>query len=316
MSEFSLIDFYFKQRTQKREDVLLGIGDDAALLSVPPGKILVTSIDILISGVHFPVNTLASDIGHKSLAVSLSDMAAMGAEPAWVMLALTLPEEDKTWLKGFCQGFFELADQYGLQLVGGDTTRGPLSITTQVMGFVPVGQAVLRSGAKIGDKIFVTGSLGGAGLGLLVAQNKIAVNNKNPLNKLNRPEPRVVMGKALRGVASAMIDISDGLVADLGHILTASSVGALVHLQDIPLDEVLKNTMPLKEAYSLALSAGDDYELCFTVPEAKCEPLREIFAEFSCGYFCIGLIEEEQGIRVLDEVGNPFYVECLGYQHF
>lgn len=310
MNEFALIDYYFKQRTRKRDDVLLGIGDDAALLSVPAGHLLVTSMDTLISGVHFPVHTSASDLGYKSLAVSLSDMAAMGGKPAWVMLALTLPEEDKTWLDGFCQGFFECADPYHLELVGGDTTRGSLSITTQVMGFVPAGQAILRQNAQVGDKIFVTGALGAAGLGLLASQHKVVLTGNDlalSLKKLNRPEPRVAMGLALRGVATAMIDISDGLLADLGHILTASGVGATLYLEHLPIDPVLKNSLPLNKAYELALSAGDDYELCFTASDAKGE---------LGGCSCIGLIEKEQGIKVLDKGGNPFPVEQRGYQHF
>jgi thiamine-monophosphate kinase len=319
MNEFTLINHYFKQRTQKRDDVLLGIGDDCALLSVPAQQTLVTSMDTLISGVHFPVPTLASDIGYKSLAVSLSDLAAMGAEPAWVMLALSMPEADKTWLEDFCQGFFALCDQYGLQLVGGDTTRGPLSMTTQVMGFIPKDQALLRSGARVGDKIFVTGCLGGAGLGLMVAQNTVilsAADLQAALKRLNRPEARVAAGRALRGIATSAIDISDGLLADLGHILQASGVGAVVHVQDLPVDPLLKNNVSPEKAYQLALSAGDDYELCFTVPEARCEQLKNVFAKVDCGYRCIGIIKAGAGIRVLDAQGNSVMVDGAGYRHF
>ena len=328
LNEFDIIKHYFKRHynySSHRKDVILGIGDDAALLAPPPGHILVTSMDTLITGVHFPVDTSPEDIGYKALAVSLSDLASMGADPAWIMLALSIPEENTKWLEGFCQGFFELSDQYGLELVGGDTTRGSLSISTQVMGFVPPDQAILRSTAQVGDKIFVTGTLGGAGLGLFATLNKVTIipdnNLKSCLHKLNRPQARVTVGKALRGIASSMIDISDGLLADLGHIIKSSGVGAVVYLQDLPLDTVLKNTMSLEKAYSLALSSGDDYELCFTVPKERCEELAKIFANLNCPYSCIGSIEKKeietgQGARVLDQAGKLFNNKYTGYQHF
>ncbi len=363
MNEFTLIEHYFKRRTKIRGDVLLGIGDDCALLKPPSDQTLVTSMDTLVSGVHFPTHTSVKDIGYKSLAVSLSDLAAMGAEPAWVMLALTMPEENETWLADFCDGFFELCDHYGLQLVGGDTTRGPLSITTQVMGFVPANQALLRSGARAGDKIYVTGSLGGAGLGLMVVaphQMRVEFSNllknsalqqshvsptacggrtgggwdannarekskmagiESALKRLNRPAARVLAGKALRGIASAAIDISDGLLADLGHILEASNAGATLHLQNMPLDPALENNVAQnniskEQAYQLALSAGDDYELCFTVPKAASTQLAAAFDALDCGCHCIGVIEKGAGVRVLDEQGSIFKVGKTGYQHF
>jgi len=225
INEFELIKRYFQQTIVSRRDVVCGIGDDAALLQCSPEQLLVVSTDTLIEGVHFPQTTTAQDLAYKALAVNLSDLAAMGAEPAWFTLALTLPTPDPSWLAHFSQGLFQLAQQFNIQLVGGDTTRGPLSITIQVLGQVPAHQALLRQGAQAGDKIYVSGTLGDAGLGLEVSLGKRQVSetaSQFVLQRLNRPFPQVQLGLALRGLASSAIDISDGLLADLDHLWKAA----------------------------------------------------------------------------------------------
>ena len=320
VSEFGLIQRFFNQEKQSRPDVMHGIGDDAAVLQVPEGQQLVVTTDTLVLDRHFPKNTLAADIGYKALAVNLSDLAAMGAEPAWVLLALTLPTADEAWLAQFSQGFFSLLQQFNLQLVGGDVTQGPLSITVQAMGFVPSGKALLRSGAKPGDRIYVTGTLGDAGLALACLQKKISVNlskkqSQYVMQRLNRPEPRIACGLALRGIASSAIDISDGLAADLDHILVASQVGAAVDVAKLPLSEAL-HELPREKALQLALSAGDDYELCFTVPPTCEAQLQHGLKNIACPVTCLGVINKEPGLSLYDVNGSPFVLKQTGFQHF
>ncbi|HEY3486500.1 MAG TPA: thiamine-phosphate kinase, partial [Gammaproteobacteria bacterium] len=259
MAEFDLIEYLRRHNPVQRPDVLQGIGDDCARVQVQEGFELAVTTDTLVAGVHFPVETSPHAIGYKSLAVNLSDLAAMGAEPAWVTLALTLPDANMKWLESFAAGFFTLAKQYGVQLIGGDTTQGPLSITVQAQGFIPRGQAITRGGAKPGDYICVTGALGEAGLNLLKHMSGEAA--PSAVNRLNYPEPRIIAGIALRGVASAAIDVSDGLIADLGHILTASKVGARLTLEELPLSEAMRQDQDPAKMFELALTAGDDYEL-------------------------------------------------------
>lgn len=315
-SEFELIDRCFK-RSAQRSDVALGIGDDAALLRVPTGQELVVTVDTLIAGVHFPHETDAASIGHKALAVNLSDLAAMGAEPAWVTLALTLPRADEDWLENFAAGFFALAGTHGVGLVGGDTTRGPLSITVQASGFVPEGQALRRSGASPGDTLWVTGSLGDAGLGLAWVQGRrvLARNNGQAMRaRLDRPTPRVDAGMALRGLASAMIDISDGLAADLGHLLRASDVGAMVDVDVLPLSESVRMQPDARE---LALASGDDYELLFAVGPEHEQEARARLRSQGLACTCIGRIEAEPGLRMIDAEGHAYaLVGACGYDHF
>ena len=299
LSEFSIIAQYFN-RSDQRNDVLLGVGDDAALLEVPPGMHLAVSVDTMVSGRHFPVETSPEAIGHKALAVNLSDMAAMGAEPAWATLALTLPQPDTDFLTGFTAGFYRLAERWGVALVGGDTVRGPLQIVVQIQGLVPRGKALRRSGAHIGDHLFVTGTLGDAGAGLRHVQGQLCGEDTQIAElrrRLDYPTPRVQAGLALRDVASAAIDISDGLLADLGHILTASSVGAEVELEAIPVSTALGGcVVDPSDRLRLALTAGDDYELCFTVPEENLADLHRVAAEWDCGITRIGRIVEGKGI--------------------
>jgi thiamine-monophosphate kinase len=314
LTEFDLIDQFFSQK-KHRSDVLLGTGDDCALLQPPPGQTLAMSMDTFISGVHFPTNTDPSDIAYKALAVNLSDLAAMGAEPAWVMLALTLPDANREWLTQFTHGFFELINRYHLQLIGGDTTRGNLSITVQVTGFIQESKALKRSGAKPGDHIYVTGTLGDAGLALQLLQT-----NKTPdpylLNRLNRPTPRIETGLALHNLASSCIDISDGLVADLKHILKASNVGAQINIADLPFSSALEQQLSLQEAWHLGLNAGDDYELCFTVPPQQEQQLTTALKNIDCAYTCIGVIEVQKDLRLLQHDGTPFALQHTGFRHF
>jgi len=318
VNEFELIRHYFARQPVARPDVALGIGDDAAVLDVSPGQQLVVSTDMLVAGVHFPENTDAVSIGHKSLAVNLSDLAAMGATPAWYTLNLSLPQAEPTWLEGFCQGMFDLARKHNVALVGGDTTRGPLTIGIQIMGFVPHGQALKRAGARPRDRIYVTGLLGEAALGLRVTQGQLKLPDEylaNVLTQLNRPLPRVSAGLKLRGLASACIDISDGLAADLGHILDASNVGARIHLKRLPLSPAYDSAFE-QVGWQAALAGGDDYELCFTIPPAQESAFRTASAQFGVACSYVGDIEAEAGLRIVDEQGALYRSEQAGFNHF
>lgn len=320
MNEFTIIKNYFTAHACPRADVILGIGDDAAVTLPPSDQCLAITTDTLVAGIHFPTETAAEDIGYKSLAVNLSDLAAMGAEPAWVTLSLTLPVFHEAWLQAFSRGFFELANQHRVALIGGDLTHGPLSITVQAMGFTPPGKALTRRGAKQGDLIYVSGTLGDAGLALALLQGPdcfatLTVTEKNAIRaRLNRPQPRVELGLALRTYASAAIDISDGLAADLGHILEQSQVGALIHLDQIPLSNIMQSSLSKEDAISMALTAGDDYELCFTIPPS----MRSEF-ENTCGkhgFSCIGSITSSKKLIIQDKNGAPYHGKIHGYQHF
>ena len=270
LSEFDLIQRFFSDCGTARGDVLVGVGDDAALLRVPAGMDLAVTLDAMVEGVHFLPDTDPTSLGHKVLAVNLSDLAAMGADPAWITLSLTLPASDPSWLASFSDGFCALARRAGVRLVGGDTTRGPLTISVAAKGLVPAGRALHRAGARGGDLIFVTGSLGDAGLGLRTRLDGVDVEDPDYLlHRLERPEPRLAVGRALRGLATAAIDISDGLAADLGHVMSASGVGAIVELGRLPCSKSVAAFLTRTGDWSLPLSSGDDYELCFTVPPGK-----------------------------------------------
>ncbi|HEB93983.1 MAG TPA: thiamine-phosphate kinase [Gammaproteobacteria bacterium] len=315
MNEFDLIRRYFADHGVRRDDVPLGIGDDAALLIPPPGQSLAVTVDTLHSGVHFAPDIPPTDLGYKALAVNLSDLAAMGAEPAWATLALSLPQADEAWLAAFAEGFFVLAECYNVQLVGGDTTRGPLSVTLQLQGFVPRQKALIRSGARPGDHVFVTGSLGDAGAGLAIAQGRWGFAGPLAdflLTRLHRPTPRVGAGLALRGLATAAIDISDGLAQDLGHILTASGVGAVLNIDHLPLSDALLAS-GIDRPWRLAVSAGDDYELCFTVPA---DADLSVSGGLDCPVTRIGRITAEPGQRWQDAAGVPCEPPAHGWDHF
>lgn len=316
-SEFDLIDHFFHRCGAMRGDVALGVGDDAALLRVPAGMELALTLDTLVQGVHFFPGSDPRSLGHKTLAVNLSDLAAMGAEPAWATLALTLPESDPAWLAAFSDGFCRLAREFGVQLVGGDTTRGPLTLSVEVKGLVPVGQALRRAGAGAGDLIFVSGLLGDAGLALRALKEGLEVDDLDYLqDRLDRPQPRLALGRALRGLASAAIDISDGLVADLGHILDSSGVGAIVELGRLPCSEPVAIYLARSSDWSLPLSAGDDYELCFTLPPGHLAALERLAQNLSCRITRIGEITTEPGLRVLAADGGDYRPRSSGYEHF
>ena len=316
LSEFSLIDRYFKRPA--RASVALGIGDDCALLEVPPGQQLAVSIDTLVAGVHFGVDVDPVALGHKALAVGLSDLAAMGARPVWATLALTLPEVNESWLAGFSSGLFELAEQFDLQLVGGDTCRGPLSITLQLHGWLPRGRAITRHGAQPGDGVWVSGWPGEAALALSerLGQRRLrAATRAALLRRLDRPQPRVAQGLALRGIASAGIDVSDGLCADLAHILARSGVGARLHTSLLPLSEALLANLDADQARRMVLSGGDDYELCITVPAAR-EPYLSVFeSEHGLRLTRIGEILAEPGLQCVDGSGEQCALP-VGWRHF
>jgi len=320
LSEFSLIDRYFAAQGLRRADVALGIGDDCALLLPPADQQLVVTLDTLVAGVHFFPDADPEGVGHKALAVNLSDLAAMGATPAWATLALTLPEADEDWLARFCRGLFALADRCDVQLVGGDTTHGPTTvISIQAHGFAPPGQALRRDGARPGDGIYVTGTPGDAGLALAAAYGKARVGaayRAYARARLERPEPRVAQGVALRGIASAAIDISDGLAQDLGHVLEQSAVGARLAVDDLPLSSVLAASLDRDAAIATALTGGDDYELCFAVPPERTVQLEALAAGWDCCCTRIGVIAAEPGLRLVRADGSSFRLERLGYDHF
>jgi thiamine-monophosphate kinase len=317
-SEFDIIRHYFARHRASRDDVLAGIGDDAALLQVPPDRVLAVCMDTLVAGVHFPPNTAAAAIGHKALAVNLSDLAAMGAEPAWATLALTVPDNDAAWLAAFSDAFFALADRYAVQLVGGDTTRGPLAVTVQAHGFVMPGKALRRQGARPGERIYVTGTLGDAGLALRMDDPDDSWLRK----RLDYPEPRIEAGLALRGYASAAIDISDGLLADLGHLLEDDRLGASLRIDALPRSEAFLGAMQVLDPdrrglfHELPLSAGDDYELCFSVAENYCGEMESRLAGIPGGCRWIGVVESAPGIRCYRDDGAPYLPAVTGYQHF
>ncbi len=318
-SEFSVITRFFSQQVVQRSDVDIGIGDDAAVLQVQAGQRLAISTDVLVAGQHFFADADPIGIGHKALAVNLSDLAAMGATPAWVTLGLTLPAVDEAWLAGFCQGFFRLAEQHNVQLIGGDMTRGPLAIAVQIHGWLKGAMALTRSGAQPGDLICVTGTLGDACLGLAWLRGEQPVNTANQAylrQRLEQPQPRIAAGQALLGLATAAIDISDGLAQDLGHILRLSGVGARLNLLQLPTSAELQATLTGSERWQAMLTGGDDYELCFTVPPARLATVQALSAAWECGCAVIGTVETEPGLRCIAPDGSVWTPLHQGYDHF
>lgn len=295
----------------RREDVLIGIGDDAALLQPPPGMQLAMAVDTLVRGVHYPIDTTPADLGWKALAVNLSDLAAMGAEPLWALLALTLPDAQSAWLDAFLDGWCALAGPAGIVLVGGDTTRGPETITVTVVGQVPSGAALARSGAVAGDRIWVTGTLGdaAAALGPDPRDARFAA-------RLHRPVPRLAFARQLRGLANACIDVSDGLLADLGHVLASSGgVGAELDLAALPASDALAR-LHEDVRWPLQLGGGDDYELCFTAPVSRDAAIRAAAAGCGHAVTAIGRVVVGSGARVLRADGSEYVPPRRGYQHF
>ncbi|MDQ3618387.1 MAG: thiamine-phosphate kinase [Pseudomonadota bacterium] len=364
-AEFELIE-RIRARALHRDDVILGIGDDAAIVQVPAGQHLVVATDTLNAGVHFPVDTAPADIGWKALAVNLSDLAAMGAQPAWCTLSLSLPHGDVAWLDAFLDGFLELAAQHRVALVGGDTTRGPLSLCVTVHGFVEPGRALRRDGAQVGDDIWITGTLGDAsgalallhlaplpfgeaarsdGTPVRVAERPVAMPkgrsegsgegleqhagdsrgvSRNEINprahdlrqRLDRPTPRIATGLALAGIAHSAIDISDGLLADLGHVCRASGVGAQLQLDTLPASPALCAAFAEAQRHALQAGGGDDYELCFSAPVSARAVIGDIASGTATAITRIGCVVAGEDMRVLDREGADWRPPHAGYVHF
>jgi thiamine-monophosphate kinase len=318
-TEFDIIRQLAEGQRVSRKEIRLGIGDDAAVVDIPDGYELVISTDTINQGVHFPDDTTPSDIGYKSLAVNLSDLAAMGAEPFAVNLSLSLPDASATWLEEFADGFLSLASQYRVQLAGGDTTRGPLSISVTVMGLVPVNEAMRRSTAKPGDSVYVTGTLGDAGAALMGKLGELKLTGPQDRafsGRFNRPKPRVEAGMAIRNIASSCIDISDGLVADLGHILEQSHAGATIYVDQLPLSDSFREVFDLAGGWTVPLASGDDYELCFTISDKDHPDWQNELASLDIPITCIGMIESQQGLRLLMPDGSVETPTHRGYEHF
>ncbi|MGV6989374.1 thiamine-phosphate kinase [Testudinibacter sp. P80/BLE/0925] len=324
-SEFDIIRQYFNASSRPpRKDVALAIGDDCAITEIKANQRLAITTDTLVEGIHFFPTISPADLAYKSLAVNLSDLAAMGAEPAWVSLALTLPKIDHAWLKAFSNSFFEVLDHYNIDLIGGDTTKGPLSITITAHGLLPRDKALCRHGAEKGDWIYVTGSLGDSAAGLQLLQAKSAVQNRTSaedylIRRHLRPTPRVLLGQTIAPYASAAIDISDGLLADLSHILARSDVGASLALEKLPLSSQLCEAVGQRQAEILALTGGEDYELCFTVADKNGSKLERALTHIGVEYTCIGQIRSKRMNNRIRLKRNGEKVELpqySGFDHF
>lgn len=314
MNEFQLIYKYFSGWKDTAADPVLGIGDDAAIIQLEPGEELVVAADTLVEGRHFPYGANPALIASRAIRVNLSDMAAMAADPRYYTLCLTLPESDAEWLEGFAERLRRESAEFGCSLIGGDTTRGELCISLQMLGVVETDKAVKRSGAKVGDHIWVTGSLGdAAGYTLLNFPNNSGYQAL--AERFWSPQPRLGFAKAAAALMSSCIDISDGLVADLGHICSSSQVGANLQLERIPISEQLQNSLP-EQADQLALSGGDDYELCFTAAANLDSQLQEIAKQQNLPITRVGNIVAGTDVNCLDQRGVALSIEQEGYSHF
>ena len=314
--EFDLIAKHF---TRETPGAVLGVGDDCALLAPTPGMQLAVSSDMLLEGRHFSPQDSPAGLGHKSLAVNLSDLAAMGATPRWATLSIALPEADDAWLTAFARGLFRMADLHGIELVGGDTTRGPLTISITVMGEVPPGQALRRDGARAGDDIWVSGVLGSAAMALAYRQGRVSMDQVDAarvLPALYLPMPQVELGIALRGIAHSAIDISDGLLGDLGHILERSNMGATLEFAALPTLPVVQAYLHEAVARNCVLAGGDDYELCFTAPPSRRDAVLAAATDADVAVTRIGRIQAEPGLTVLDADGRALTLDQTGYDHF
>lgn len=316
--EFDLIHRYFMGRQIKRRDVIKSIGDDCALLKPINDQLLAVSTDTLVCGVHFFADIPPHALGYKALAVNLSDLAAMGATPSWVSLAITLPEIDENWISEFSDGFFKAADYYGIELIGGDTSKGPLSVTLTVQGQVSQQQQLLRDSARIGDWICVTGNLGDSALALDSLYNRIKLSDEDKalvLKKHYYPTPRLLAGQSLRNIASAAIDLSDGLASDLAHIANQSGCMAVIDIDALPMSDVLQRNTSVEQALKLALTGGEDYELCFTVSPQVLGSVESALKHTNTPFACIGQMQSGEGIsfkrnnQVLD-------IDLKGFEHF
>ena len=315
-SEFDLIARHF---ARPAANAVLGVGDDCALLNVTNGMDLAVSTDTMVSGTHFFPEVDPEHLGHKALAVNLSDMAAMGAMPYWAMLAITLPGVDHAWLGKFAKGFFDLAEEFNVSLVGGDTTRGPLALTVTIMGEVPAGAALRRSGAKAGNDIWVSGHIGDAALAVAHRNGHVKLDEadyKEAVMHLYEPIPRVQLGQALRGLATSAIDISDGLLADLGHICRLSGVGATVELSRIPLSGIAVKHVETDAGLRAIVAGGDDYELCFTAHPNSRESIDDLQDMLGVHLTRIGQVRRGKGVSLLGSDGKAVKVDGRGYDHF
>jgi thiamine-monophosphate kinase len=318
MGEFDLIARYFTRPARRNP---LGVGDDCALLRPAPGMQLAVSTDMLVEGRHFVSTVDPRALGHKALAVNLSDLAACGAKPLAFVLSLALPQVDEAWLAGFAEGLFALADAHDCELVGGDTTRGPLTINITVFGEVPAGQALLRSGAQAGDDVWVSGTLGDARLALEAFRGTVSL--PQPVfaaarERMDRPQPRLALGMALRGIASAAIDVSDGLLGDLAHVLDASRVGATIELAAAAnlLASAKAPNWPDERVQDLVFAGGDDYELAFTAPPRHRAAVEAAAAQSATRVTRIGRIEAAPGLRLVDAQGQAVQRRFAGFDHF
>lgn len=318
MSEFDLIERYFR-KSIPRDDVIVGNGDDCAVTSVPAGHQLTVSVDTLVEGVHFLPEVDPFSLGYKALAVSLSDLASMASVPRWATLALTIPEPDDAWLSAFSDGFHSLAEQFNVALVGGDTTRGPLSITVQLMGTVLDGKAVTRGGAQLGDDIYVTGQLGDAAIGLKCAQGEYMSEphlDHHCRMRLERPEPRISSGVGLGPFVSAMVDCSDGFAADLGHILSSSGCGAVVKRRSLPISEAGRQFVENSGDWAPIVSGGDDYELIFTASPDSRTMISAIAEATGCSITWVGTVTSHDQLVMLGDDDLPLENPGSGYTHF
>jgi thiamine-monophosphate kinase len=316
LSEFELIARYFSPPTTH---TILAGGDDAALVAVTPGMELVVSTDMLVGGRHFLEDADAYGVGWKSLAVNLSDMAAMGAQPRWATLSVALPRADERWIDSFMRGFLDLARKFDVDLIGGDTTRGPLNICVQILGEVPPGQALRRSAACPGDEVWVSGALGDAALALAHLRGELALEGEaleRACERLDRPSPRVALGCALRGLASSAIDISDGLLADAGHIAERSGVQLSLHWPEVPLSAVARRIRDESLLQRCALAGGDDYELCFTAPPSRHADVSELAGRLGLPLTLIGTVDQGSGVKLVDATGRALVLQEKGFDHF
>ena len=318
LSEFEIIERFFRGCGARRTDVRVGVGDDAAILDCPAGMQLVAATDTLVEGVHFPSGCAPAAIGYRALAVNLSDLAAMGARPAWALLALTLPRVEESWLAEFAAGLAALARNHEVAVVGGDTTRGPLTVTVQLLGHVPKSEALLRSGARPLDQLFVSGTPGDAAAGLAIEQGRLAAREPAAGYLRERflyPTPRSALGECLRRYASGCIDVSDGLLADAAKLAQASGCGLEITYEELPVSEALESAVGPERARELALTGGDDYELCFSVRAAEAARLAAELPPARWGYRRIGTLREGPGAEVL-RAGRGIGVSSAGYDHF
>ncbi len=314
--EFDVIARHF---TRPAVNAVLGVGDDCALVGISRGMELAVSVDTMVSGTHFFPDVDPENLGHKALAVNLSDMAAMGAMPYWAMLALTLPKVDHDWLAAFSKGFFDLADEFEVSLIGGDTTRGPLTLTVTIMGEVPIGAALRRGGAKAGNDIWVSGFIGDAALAVSHRHGKLVLEESDyheAVMRLYEPAPRVALGQALRGLATAAIDVSDGLLADLGHICSLSKVGAVVELGSIPLSAIGARHVASDAGRNAIVAGGDDYELCFTAHPNSRESIQDLAKVLDVPITRIGQVKRGKGVSLMGADGKPVKIDGRGYDHF